>query len=218
MANIKNFGIAGVSADVQMGKSGGRVVYDSGNTLFKFTTSDGSTLAKLRVADPSGSTDVVTKGYLDGVTAGLDVKDSVRAASAAAGTLSSDFANGSTMDGITLATNDRILIKDQASGAENGIYTVNASGAPTRATDFDANSEVTGGAFTFVEEGSANADSGFVMTNDGAVTVGTTALTFTQFSGAGMITAGAGLTKSANTINAFSGNKKSKRIISCRAN
>ena len=77
MANIKNFGIAGVSADVQMGKSGGRVVYDSGGTLFKFTESDGTTLAKLRVADPSGSYDVVTKGYLDGVTAGLDVKLSV---------------------------------------------------------------------------------------------------------------------------------------------
>ena len=205
MANIKNFGIAGVSADVQMGKSGGRVVYDSGNTLFKFTTSDGSTLAKLRVADPSGSTDVVTKGYLDGVTAGLDIKLSVRVASTAAITLANGAENGDTMDGITLATNDRILLKDQASGAENGIYTVNASGAPTRATDFDANSEVTGGAFTFVEEGSANADSGFVMTNDGSVTVGTTALTFTQFSGAGMITAGAGLTKSANTINAVAG-------------
>ena len=62
MANIKNFGIAGVSADVQMGKSGGRVVYDSGNTLFKFTESDGWTLAKLRVAEPLGSTDVVRKG------------------------------------------------------------------------------------------------------------------------------------------------------------
>ena len=205
MANIKNFGIAGVSADVQMGKSGGRVVYDSGNTLFKFTTSDGSTLAKLRVADPSGSTDVVTKGYLDGVTAGLDIKDSVRAATTAAGTLASSFANGEAIDGITLATNDRILIKDQTSGAENGIYTVNASGAPTRATDFDANSEVTGGAFTFVEEGSTNADNGFVMTNDGSVTVGTTALTFTQFSGAGLITAGTGLTKSGNTINAVAG-------------
>ena len=121
MANIKNFGIAGVSADVQMGKSGGRVVYDSGNTLFKFTTSNGSTLAKLQVADPTGSTDVVTKGYLDGVTAGLDIKLSVRAASTATGALTSAFANGSTMDGITLATNDRILLKDQASGAENGL-------------------------------------------------------------------------------------------------
>ena len=205
MANIKNFGIAGVSADVQMGKSGGRVVYDSGNTLFKFTESDGTTLAKLRVADPSGSYDVVTKGYLDGVTAGLDVRGSVRVASTAAGALANDYENGDTMDGITLATGDRILLKDQASGSENGIYTVNASGAPTRATDFDENSEVQGGAFTFVEEGSVNSDRGFVMTNDGAVTVGTTALTFTQYSGAGMITAGSGMTKSSNTLNVIGG-------------
>jgi len=206
MANIKNFGIAGVSADVQMGKSGGRVVYDSGNTLFKFTTSDGSTLAKLRVADPTGSTDVVTKGYLDGISAGLDIKESVRVASTANGALATAWANGEAVDGITLATNDRILLKDQTTGAENGIYTVNASGAPTRGTDADATTgELDGGSFFFVEEGSTNADSGWVLTNDGTVTIGTTALTFTQFSGAGMITAGAGLTKSGNTFNAIAG-------------
>ena len=205
MANIKNFGIAGVSADVQMGKSGGRLVYDSGNTLFKFTTSDGSTLAKLRVAEPSGTTDAASKGYVDGVASGLDVKDSVRVATTAAGTLSSSFANGSTVDGISLATNDRILIQDQVSGAENGIYTVNASGAPTRATDFDADSEVTAGAFTFVEEGTTNADNGFVLTTDGTITVGTTAIAFAQFSGAGSIIAGAGLTKSGSTLNVIAG-------------
>jgi hypothetical protein len=206
MANIKNFGIAGVSADVQMGKSGGRVVYDSGNTLFKFTTSDGSTLAKLRVAEPTGSTDVVTKGYLDGVTAGLDIKESVRGASTANGTLASAFANGSTMDGLTLATGDRILLKDQTTGSENGIYTVNASGAPTRATDADAaTGELDGGSFFFVEAGTLGADSGWVVTNDGTVTIGTTALTFTQFSGAGSIVAGTGLTKSGSTLNVIGG-------------
>jgi len=206
MANIKNFGIAGVSADVQMGKSGGRVVYDSGNTLFKFTQSNGSTLAKLQVADPTGSTDVVTKGYLDGVTAGLDIKESVRGASTANGTLASAFANGSTMDGLTLATNDRILIKDQTTGSENGIYTVNASGAPTRATDADAaTGELDGGSFFFVEAGTLNADSGWVVTNDGTVTIGATALAFTQFSGAGQITAGTGMSKSSNTLNVGAG-------------
>ena len=92
-------------------------------------------------------------------------------------------------------------MKDQSTGSENGIYTVNASGAPTRATDFDADSEVTGGTFFFVEEGTVNADNGFVMTNDGSVTVGTTALVFTQFSGAGQVIAGAALTKSGNTLN-----------------
>ena len=205
MANIKNFGIAGVSADVQMGKSGGRLVYDSGNTLYKFTTSDGSTLAKLRVAEPSGSTDVATKNYVDGVASGLDVKDSVRVATTAAGTLASSFANGQTVDGVSLATSDRILIKDQADGSENGIYTVNASGAPTRATDADANAEVTAGLFTFVEAGTNNADTGWVLSTDGAITVGTTSIAFAQFSGAGSIVAGAGLTKSGNTLNVVAG-------------
>ena len=104
-------------------------------------------------------------------------------------------------NGITLATGDRILLKNQSTGSQNGIYTVNASGAPTRATDFDEDSEVTGGTFFFVEEGTTNADNGFVMTNDGTVTVGSTALVFTQFSGAGQVIAGAALTKSGNTLN-----------------
>ena len=134
------------------------------------------------VATPSLGTDAANKSYVDNVVSGLDVKDSVRAATTTAGTLATSFANGSTIDGVTLATNDRILIKDQSTGSENGIYTVNSSGAPTRATDFDEDSEVTGGAFCFVEEGTSNGDTGWVMTNDGAVTVGTTALTFSKFS------------------------------------
>ena len=153
------------------------------------------------LATPTGSTDAATKAYVDAQLQGLDVKNSVRVASTANGTLASAFANNSTVDGITLATGDRILLKDQSTGSENGIYTVNASGAPTRATDFDEDSEVTGGTFFFVEEGTTNADNGFVMTNDGTVTVGTTALVFTQFSGAGQVIAGDALTKSGNTIN-----------------
>ena len=153
------------------------------------------------VATPTGATDAANKAYVDAQLQGLDVKNSVRVATTANGTLSSAFANGETVDGVTLSTGDRILLKNQSTGSENGIYTVNASGAPTRATDFDADSEVTGGTFFFVEEGTVNADNGFVMTNDGAVTVGTTALTFTQFSGAGQVTAGDALTKSGNTLN-----------------
>ena len=150
---------------------------------------------------PTQTTDAATKAYVDSQLQGLDVKNSVRVATTANGTLSTAFANGQTVDGISLATGDRILLKDQSTGSENGIYTVNASGAPTRATDFDENSEVTGGTFFFVEEGTVNADNGFVMTNDGAVTVGTTALVFTQFSGAGSVIAGSALTKSGNTLN-----------------
>jgi hypothetical protein len=102
---------------------------------------------------------------------------------------------------VTLATGDRVLVKNQDTASENGIYVVQASGAAVRATDFDADAEVTPGAFTFVEEGT-QADSGWVLTTDGAITVGTTGLTFAQFSGAGQITAGDGLTKSGGTINA----------------
>ena len=140
------------------------------------------------------------KGYVDAQLQGLDVKQSVRVATTANGTLATAFANGQTVDGVTLATNDRILLKNQSTGSENGIYTVNASGAPTRATDFDANSEVTGGAFFFVEEGTVNADNGFALTNDGAITVGTTALTFTQFSGAGQLLLVTDFLKSGNTL------------------
>jgi hypothetical protein len=200
MATVKNFGLAGIGSDVQFGKSGGRLIYDASSSFFKFTT-DGSTLSNVRVAStPANANDATSKSYVDATKAGLDVKDSVRAATTAAGTLASDFVNGDAIDGITLATNDRILIKNQADASENGIYTVNASGAPTRATDYDSNSEVTPGAFSFVEEGTVNADTGWVLTNDGSITVGTTNLAFTQFSGAGLITAGEGLTKSGNNL------------------
>ena len=206
MANVKNYGLKGVGSDVQFGKSGGRLIYDTSSSFFKFTT-DGSTLSNIRVATtPSNINDAASKSYVDATANGLDVKNSVRAATTAAGTLASDFANGDAIDGVTLATNDRILIKDQADGSENGIYTVNASGAPTRATDFDADAEVTAGAFTFVEEGTINGDTGHVLSTNGAITVGTTAITFTQFSGAGLLTAGAGLTKSGNTLDVVGGN------------
>ena len=205
MANVKNYGLKGVNADLQFGKSGGRLIYDTGSSFFKFTT-DGSTLSNIRVATtPSDINDAASKSYVDATANGLDVKASVRAASTAAGTLSSAFANGETMDGVTLATNDRILIKDQTDGTENGIYTVNGSGAPTRATDFDADAEVTAGAFTFVEEGTTNGDTGHVLSTNGSITVGSTSIAFTQFSGAGLLTAGTGLTKTGNTLNAVGG-------------
>jgi hypothetical protein len=205
MANVKNYGLKGVNSDLQFGKAGGRLIYDTTSSFFKFTT-NGSTLSQVRVATtPSDVNDAASKSYVDATANGLDVKASVRAASTAAGTLASDFTNGDTMDGVTLATDDRILIKDQAAGAENGIYVVKASGAPDRATDFDADIEVTAGAFTFVEEGTTNGDTGWVLSTNGAITVGSTSMAFTQFSGAGLITAGAGMTKSGNTMNVIGG-------------
>jgi hypothetical protein len=150
--------------------------------------------------DPTAPQDAASKFYVDAVSSGLDVKASCRVATTTNGTLATAFVNGSVVDGVTLATGDRILLKNQTTGSENGIYTVNASGAPTRSTDADSNQEVTGGMFTFVEEGTANANSGWVLTNSGTITLGTTALTFSQFSGAGQITFNSPLSKSGNTV------------------
>jgi hypothetical protein len=152
------------------------------------------------VAEPTQAQDAATKSYVDAVKTGLDVKDSVRVATTVAGTLTTSFENGDTVDGITLATGNRILIKDQATASENGIYTVNASGAPTRSVDMDSSLEISGGVFTFVEEGTSNADAGFVLATDGAITLGSTSLSFVQFSGAGQVTAGSGLSKTGNTL------------------
>ena len=155
------------------------------------------------LADPTNAQDAATKAYVDAARSGLDVKQSVRAATTAAVLLASGLENGDTVDGVTLATGDRVLVKNQGTASENGIYVVQSSGAAVRATDFDGTGEVSGGAFTFVEEGTENADSGWVVTSNGAITVGTDAIAFAQFSGAGQITAGTGLTKTGNTINAI---------------
>lgn len=154
---------------------------------------------------PSGNTAAASKEYVDAVAQGLDVHGSVRVATTAAGTLASDFENGDDIDGVTLATGQRILIKNQASGIENGIYVVNASGAPTRADDWPVGYEAAG-AFVFVEEGTTNADSGWVCTNDQASdTTGTHSLAFSQFSGAGQVQAGDGLDKTGNTLSVNAG-------------
>jgi hypothetical protein len=145
------------------------------------------------LADPTNAQDAATKNYVDSTAQGLDVKLSVRAATTAPGTLASSFANGSVIDGVTLATGNRILIKDQVTGSENGIYTVNASGAPTRATDADTNADVNAGMFVFVSEGTVNGDDGYVLTTNDPITLGSTVLTFTQFSGAGTYTASNGV-------------------------
>lgn len=168
---------------------------------------------------PTLDTDAATKAYVDAARTGLDVKDSVRAASTANVTVTYAATGGTsargqitaapnTLDGVTLANGNRILLKDQSTGAQNGIWVVTtvgtgANGVWDRATDFDADAEVTAGAFTFVTEGTVNGDSGWVLTTNDAIVIGGasgTALTFAQFSGAGQITAGAGLTKTGNTI------------------
>lgn len=149
------------------------------------------------VATPTSDNDAANKAYVDAARSGLDVKASVRVATTANITLSGT----QTIDGVAVIAGDRVLVKNQTTASQNGIY-VCAASSWSRATDADADAEVTAGMFTFVEEGSTNADSGWVLTTDNPITVGSTSLAFTQFSGAGSITAGDGLTKTGSTIDA----------------
>lgn len=147
---------------------------------------------------PSADADFVNKLYADSIAAGLEVKMACRVATTAAGTLASDFENGDTIDDVVLATGNRILIKNQADATTNGIYTVNVSGAPTRATDYDATSEVQEGTFTSILEGTTNANKQFVQITKDPV-LDTNDLVFSQLSAAQVYSAsGEGLELSAN--------------------
>lgn len=176
-------------------------------TSATLTLADGSTLATsgaygvtltatgtTALTLPTSGT-LATQAYVDGVATGLDVKSSVRAATTANITLSGT----QTIDGVAVIAGNRVLVKNQSTASQNGIY-VAAAGAWSRATDADTDAEVTSGLFTFVEEGTANADSGYILQTENPITVGTTALAFVQFSGAGQITAGEALTKTGNTL------------------
>ena len=181
---------------------------------------DASNANIINVATPTASHHAANKSYVDAVKTGLDIKDSVVLGTTAAldgstynngaGTLtksSNGAINSSTGLGqsVTLSAGDRILVKDQADTKQNGIYTVTTVGdgstawVITRATDADSNSELTGGSFTFVEQGT-NSENGYVFTHNGDANLGTTLLGVAQFSGAGQVTAGDGLTKTANTL------------------
>ncbi len=150
------------------------------------------------VADPVNAQDAATKGFVEATSQGLDVKDSCKAATTGNITISTALNNGDTIDGVSLSTNDRVLVKDQSTASQNGIYIVGSS--PARASDLAAGSDAAG-MFTFVEQGTVNADNGFVCTsNKGSAVTGTNNLTFAQFSGAGQITTADGLQKSGNTI------------------
>jgi hypothetical protein len=179
---------------------------------------DADTSKIINLTDPTGAQDAATKSYVDAVSSGLDVKGSCVLGTAAAlpactyangssgvgATLTGDANGALTVDGVAVVAANRILVKNQAAAAQNGIYTVSATGSGgavfvlTRATDSDTSTEFNSGAFVFVEKGTANADNGYVMTQDTTITFGSTTISFDQFSGAGQVTAGAALTKTGN--------------------
>jgi hypothetical protein len=194
--------------------------FDGGFTVAGSQTIDMGANRITNVGTPTQNTDAATKAYVDSVKQALDIKDSVRVATTA--DLSATYSNGSSgvgatltadsngaisVDGVSPTSGDRILVKDQSTASENGIYSVTTVGdgsnpfVLTRTTDADSSSKVTGGLFAFVEEGTSGADNAYVLTSiTGTATIGTSTLTFTQFSGAGQISAGDGLSKTGNAL------------------
>lgn len=147
-------------------------------------------------ADPTEAMHAATKQYVDNVIQGLDVKDSVRVAT----TENLPQLSGLlVVDGVQLVAGDRVLVKNQTDKRQNGIYVAQA-GSWVRSQDTNVSKSITPGMFTFVEEGSVNANAGYVLTTNGSIVLGVTELEFTQFSGAGQVITGVGLAKNGNTI------------------
>jgi len=155
------------------------------------------------VGTPTNDTDAATKCYADSLEQGLDVKDSVRATTDATNIDLASATDPNPIDGVTLSVGDRVLLKDQTTASENGIYDAVTATDPTtwvRSDDANNDDEVTDGLFVWVNEGTNFGDGGFILTTDDPITLGTTDLAFVRFSGAGQIVAGSNLTKDANTL------------------
>jgi hypothetical protein len=212
------------TGNLTIDSQGGTVTIDDNLTISASKTIDMGANRITAVADPSAAQDAATKAYVDAVKTGLDIKDSCTVATTAddtgltyangtagvGATLTNDGNEVYAVDGVNLTLNMRVLVKDQSPATENGIYYVSTAGAGgatlvlTRALDANQPAELTGGSFTFVEQGTTQAENGYVFTHNGEPTfgAGNTDLTVAQFSGAGQVIAGTGLTKSGNTINA----------------
>ena len=152
--------------------------------------------------DPTSAQDGATKNYVDITAQGLSYKAEARAATTVNGTLATAYANTSVIDGITLATGDRILIKNQTTASENGIYTVNIAGAPTRAIDADASGEIAKGDLIYIQSGTVQAGQLWICNATGAVpwVPGSSTSGWVQFSGAADITATLPLLKTGNVL------------------
>ncbi|MBT9177372.1 MAG: hypothetical protein DDT20_01705 [Firmicutes bacterium] len=197
------------------GTSGGR--YALTDHRHAFTPAQDLSMAGFKLTSlgvPTSTTDAANKAYVDATAVGIDWKASVRLATAAAPAAYTRAANiitfgtagSQSVDGVATVINNRLLLKNGAAGADNGVYTVTTKGTTgvaevwTRGTDADTDAEVTSGLSVFVEEGTSNADSGWLLTTDDPITLNTTALTFTQFTGIGSLIAGAGLTRTGSTV------------------
>ena len=179
----------------------GRQILDTTITAAKIDLSGDFNFGSgtVEVASPTSANQAANRAFVESYVAGLAWKDACRVATTASITIGTALNVGDTIDGVTLADGDRVLVKNQTGddANQNGIYIAGAT--PARAADMDAGSEFSSAA-VFVSEGSVNADVGFVCTTDGTVTVGVTAISFSQFTGAAQIVAGDGLAKSGNTL------------------
>ncbi len=201
----------------------GQLWYHSGTGTLRFRTGSSTViLGRLdQISAPTGdvafnnqkitglaagvsSSDAVNLSQLQDAVAGLDWKESVRAASTANVNITTGLQNGNVIDGVSLVTGDRVLLKDQTTGSQNGIYIVAASGAAARSTDADTAAKIRATA-VFVEEGTASNGTLWVLSTDPPITLGTTALVFAQFGGTSSYTAGDGLTLSGSTFNVGAG-------------
>lgn len=179
------------------GPAGAVVGTTDTQTLTNKTISGGSVTgaAVTNLPSPTNSADAATKAYVDSVAEGLDAKASCLAATTGNITLS----GAQTIDGVSVTAGARVLVKDQSNAAENGIY-VAASGAWARASDANTWTELVS-AYTFIEQGSTQSNNGYICTVQAGGVLGSTPVTWSQFSGAGQITAGAGMVKVGNTLN-----------------
>ncbi|MFA5815732.1 MAG: tail fiber domain-containing protein [Bacteroidales bacterium] len=210
-AQLVNLGI--VDADVAAGAAivttkladGASFIKKEGTVAFTADQSMGN-FKLTNLAAPISANDAARLIDIQNASAGISAKDAVRVATTANITLS----GVQTIDGVSVIAGDRVLVKAQTTGGENGIY-VAAAGAWTRSADANTALLMKSGSFVFVCEGTTNADSGWILSTDGAITLGTTTLTFVQFSGAGTITAGSGMTKTGSTLDV--GTASATRIV-----